>query len=1156
MNLGFLPKLPRPFLTLSLLCTGVGFLPQGLAQEPNRPQWIWGAWAEETNRPAGERCYFRLPFEVQGEVAEANLHLSADNHFIVWLNGVRLGGGDNWAKAQSFDGRSAVRQGDNWLAVEAWNEDAAAGPAGMVAIGNLVFQDGRRLFWNSGAQWTTATEGRSGWRLGQDDGTWKPAKVWGPLGMQPWGNIARSQPQRVETLPGFVAEKVASGLGSLIALGLDGEGRPLVSVESGGLLRLFDRDGNGLFEDAESLGEQLRYVQGLCWHEGRLYAVGQGPAGAALYRREDSGEWAAVVRFEGGGEHGPHAVIPGPDGRLYVALGNHVTLSDKPAPSSPFHIHYEGHLLPRMLDPRGHARHVQTPGGMILAVEPEDGQFQLWAAGLRNAYDLAFNHWGDLFCFDADMEWDIGLPWYRPVRLYHVIPGADFGWRTGSSKWPEVWPDTLPAVLDVGRGSPTGLLHYQGTQFPARFRGALLGCDWAQGMIFAFHLKPYGVSYYGKNEVLVRGQPLNVTDLVEEADGSLLFTTGGRGTQGALYRLRYQSESAETTKEWPVGPKPWPLFLRGDMVSDPRQVLRGLQSPDRFVRYASARWLEQKEASSWEEEALSQPIFHSRAEALTVLARQDLQVTDPAGWVRHVEAVSTLLEEDLQGEARVVALRALQLLLLDDDREGRLQSEPLGERLLEMFPCGERYADRLLAELLTFLRPEGAMEALLLELEYNPFREEQIHLASCLRHFKDGWTSDHKLMILTWLSEAALWPGGFSFHGYLRNIQDAFEDLLDPKEKAALAANLEKGAKARARRAARPGGEAPDFERTLSFLQQALREPRRSLEEGRRVYDALCSACHQVGDFGRGIGPELTTVAGRFALPDLLEAVLRPSRAISDQYQSWDLWTHRGQVYTGMPLFEDEESITLLLGDQREVQVALDQIKERQISRVSLMPEGLLDDSTKEEIADLFAYLLAQPESRPISHPERSIWQPLFDGKSLQGWRGDPELWKVENGTLIGASAGLPASSFLISQREYGDFLLEFDVKLLSGNSGLQFRAQRLDDYVLHGYQADVGQNYWGSLYEEGGRGMLFHAPDVLWRPALAVDGWNHYLIEAVGDRLRIEFNGVTTTDLRDAKAARGFLGFQLHARDTNQLFLRNIRIQEFVGETEEIPDY
>ena len=166
------------------------------------------------------------------------------------------------------------------------------------------------------------------------------------------------------------------------------------------------------------------------------------------------------------GEHGPHAVGLGPDGRLYYDNGNHALLKPPIDPASPVNLAYEGELLTHYNGSRGHAAGIMAPGGEIYRSDDEGKTWKRIVAGFRNQYDFAFNRDGELFTFDSDMEWDVGLPWYRPVRVNHCAVGAEFGWRNGSGKWPPYYFDSLPATLDVGRGSPTGVTFCQARQFP------------------------------------------------------------------------------------------------------------------------------------------------------------------------------------------------------------------------------------------------------------------------------------------------------------------------------------------------------------------------------------------------------------------------------------------------------------------------------------------------------------------------------------------------------------------------------------------------------------------------------------------------------------------------------------------------------------------
>jgi putative heme-binding domain-containing protein len=278
-----------------------------------------------------------------------------------------------------------------------------------------------------------------------------------------------------------------------------------------------------------------------------LWAVGNGPKGTGIYRLGDEdgdGAYEKVLHHVptgGMGEHGPHSICRGPDGQLYFDTGNHAHLGIAADPKSPVNeaFRYEGELLPHYNDARGHAAGVMAPGGEILRSDDDGKTWSRVAAGFRNQYDFAFNRMGEIFTFDSDMEWDVGLPWYRPVRVCFVPQGAEFGWRNGSGKWPSYYFDSLPAILDVGRGSPTGVTFYQGRAFPEEYQDAFLYCDWSQGRILAARLTQEGAAYRASQTDLVVGQPLNVTDIEVGPDGAVYFTTGGRGTPGGLFRVSW-----------------------------------------------------------------------------------------------------------------------------------------------------------------------------------------------------------------------------------------------------------------------------------------------------------------------------------------------------------------------------------------------------------------------------------------------------------------------------------------------------------------------------------------------------------------------------------------------------------------------------------------
>jgi hypothetical protein len=174
-------------------------------------------------------------------------------------------------------------------------------------------------------------------------------------------------------------------------------------------------------------------------------------------------------------------------------------------------------------------------------------------------------------------------------------------------------------------------------------------------------------------------------------------------------------------------------------------------------------------------------------------------------------------------------------------------------------------------------------------------------------------------------------------------------------------------------------------------------------------------------------------------------------------------------------------------------------------------------------------------------------FRPLFDGKTLNGWDGDPRLWKVQDGVIVGSTEGvtLNGNSFLISKQSYRDFILKLDVKLRNHNSGVQFRSEALPNWVVAGYQADMAEdNYWGSIYEERGkRGILANGWEKA-RTVLKPHDWNEYEILCQGDHLQVKLNGVVTADIHDSARSEGIIALQLHRGPAMEAYFRNIRIK------------
>ncbi len=178
-------------------------------------------------------------------------------------------------------------------------------------------------------------------------------------------------------------------------------------------------------------------------------------------------------------------------------------------------------------------------------------------------------------------------------------------------------------------------------------------------------------------------------------------------------------------------------------------------------------------------------------------------------------------------------------------------------------------------------------------------------------------------------------------------------------------------------------------------------------------------------------------------------------------------------------------------------------------------------------------------------------FQPIFNGKDLSGWEGNKELWQVRDGMIVGDSQGIRHNEFLATTKKYGDFELRLEFKLHGGkgNSGIQFRTRRVpNSTAAEGYQADIGEKYWGCLYDEHRRRKVLAPASAKLKTVLKKDDWNEYIIRAEGDHVVLKINGVTTVDYRepdDDIARTGIIALQVHSGPAMRVDFRKLRIRE-----------
>jgi len=198
-------------------------------------------------------------------------------------------------------------------------------------------------------------------------------------------------------------------------------------------------------------------------------------------------------------------------------------------------------------------------------------------------------------------------------------------------------------------------------------------------------------------------------------------------------------------------------------------------------------------------------------------------------------------------------------------------------------------------------------------------------------------------------------------------------------------------------------------------------------------------------------------------------------------------------------------------------------------------------------------------------------WQPLFDGKTLDGWKqhGGAAKYRVENGEIVGTSVPNTANSFLCTVKDYGNFILEVEFKVdPTLNSGVQIRSQVFDEAKefeaggkkfkvaadrVHGYQVEIDPSaraYSGGIYDEGRRGWLNDLKgNTAAQKAFKQDDWNKFRVECRGDSIKTWINDVPAADLKDSLTPKGLIALQVHGvgKKTEPLEVRwrNVRIQE-----------
>lgn len=736
---------------------------------------------------------------------------------------------------------------------------------------------------------------------------------------------------------------------------------------------------------------------------------------SGLYRLQDTNDddefdkITLLKPLNGRGEHGPHSIVLSPDKKsLYVIAGNFTDLPQMDNYRLP-ETWKNDNLFPLLLDPNGFGNDREPPGGWIAKIDPEGKNWELISAGFRNPFDMAFNQDGELFTFDSDMEWDMGLPWYRPIRICHVTNGSDFGYRENNGKWSPTYPDNLPAILNVGQGSPTNVMSSYNARFPEKYRRGLFTFDWSYGIIYYIGLQPEGSSYSAKAEEFISGAPLPLTDGAIGPDGAMYFLTGGRRIESHLYRVYYGDN---TLSNDPLPSK------ESDQVVEARKIRKQLESfqekpdatainiawpylksNDRFIRYAARIAVEHQPVTEWQEKALAEKDPIALTQAMIALARNG----DSNLQSRMLDSLMTIDYNQLNNQQQIDLLRAFELTLSRMGKLGEVQGKQLSAYLDPKYPASNNELNRLFSKILVFIGDPSVVsktlafidkvndddsvqktatqssDLILRNLQYgvdvanmlaNQPPAQKIYLVVALSAAKNGWTSSLRDKYFKLFPDFLKRKGGNSYIGYiiearklaLSNVPKNEFNHYDNISGKSLIAENERGRPGLADEGRAKGpGRAWKIDEAVQVV--ASDSGKLDYSRGKTLFTvSMCSSCHKMGGEGGSIGPDLTQLGTRFSAKDIIESIIDPSKVISDQYAASKLVLKDGSTIIGRLIRQDSEKYYVSQNpfapfDLREV--LKKDVVSSSLSTTSIMPPGLIYSLNPGELKNLMAYLMS-----------------------------------------------------------------------------------------------------------------------------------------------------------------------------------------------------
>ena len=952
------------------------------AEEP-QPEWIWSS---KDRDGGGETCLQRT-FHCETTVTQARLWFVAEfAEAVVFINGRVVGSRDPYSDPVRLDVTDQLVDDANSIAVCCRGVD---GPSAIALRLQLTYSDGRMDVIATGKGWEATGLVGIDLELPKQPGTaWHQAVAFGAVARIPYGPDMLPQPIRprdeyaqwkqalnaaqgtdpatFQIVEGFTVSLIRSAAeheDSWVGLACDDLGRWIVAKEKKGLLRFTLDSTSAQVLKTETINDSLAECRGLLFAFGSLYAMANNDK--ALFRLRDTtgddrfDDVRRLAGFKGDVGHGRNQITLGPDGKIYAICGDAVFEPDG------------ARALPPQLGAPNQIE--RTRSAFIARTDPDGREWQIVSRGLRNPFGIDFNEHGEIFTYDADAEYDMGSSWYRPTRVNHVVVGGDYGWRRVTKRWPPYFPDRpdMPQpTLDIGKGSPTAVAFGHASRFPSPWREALYVLDWSYGRILAVHLVPRGSSYAATADTFLRGTPLNVTDVEFGPDGSMYFITGGRGTQSALYRV--EPISQEIVDAPPPTTQQHVRRRHADHSRKLRRELERLYQPigstavefawphlnsdDPWVRNAARTAIEWQQVAVWQQRALDETNPDRALAALLALDRAGTSVTRQPIVARLNKLDLGQLAERQKREAIFLYERCLT------ESDGSSDDRRVAaKKLSRLYPDRSFLVNRRLSSLLAELNTPAFVEKTIGLLREAETQAERFHYLFVLRNSRQGWAPESRETYYDYFRQTAEFVAGEGMPRFLQLIESESLATVAEKDRDRIADQLRADL-------SRRWLDDFDSERheivqkwTLADFSDSLRHlsAGRDLARGERMFGvARCIACHRVGTRGGVIGPDLTSVSGRFGPRDLLTSIIEPSKVVAEKYRSDTLVLDDGRIVSGRVLSGDFRSESLFvmtdpLAPEKLIEIKKSNIEAHEPSQLSQMPQGLLDSLSKDEVLDL-----------------------------------------------------------------------------------------------------------------------------------------------------------------------------------------------------------